>query len=658
MKKRQHAWPSLVLSLIIAISFGGIAFGQDTEYEHASPLRWEAIPVGETAELLTLFFRQREEDLITETDLPLLSVVRDTLGRGDREVHRLRYVWVHTYTAPSLRQRVAAGIPFLYNRFGNASVLRNRVPLHLIDLSVPSAPLWKQIRETVLMVLPFYPKPPLFQTTVQTYSRNQSRYKNAQLTRAATVLDLDDPGNSGSPALTDKEGRELQARLSQTQKFLSQFLEPAKLERMYLNEMNAMRLRCAKNWELLRQRAEAEGLFFDPLALSDGTATHALLWVAKEDVEKNRKAEFDGRFLNIGSPWNDKVLKNWAGITETRYFDRENRPVDLETFSARRVDLIPLALYGLDHPKIPALLVDFRRPLNAKRRELSARARDAVAENLLPVSSVTKLAQNTAHVILRRKGADLFQPSRARSYSQLKTVLALDMDISPQMREEIARRVEFVADNPLENDFKTELQLARNQYQALLNYALREDGLKSRLQRDRRTELASTTHKGSAKVFLKLAEVTSLGVYKHREPDTPDLLTLLETSRRTLHHEEFLRAVMKSGFPIEIEWDVERIRESLHYVVSDGAIAPAEIASIALDIFGKTWDEKTKRACLDTIQALDAPVAQSAFLRLLRNQNLSDHSRAIAAQYLRIPNGTPPVNDVKAVQSAVGGGAN
>ncbi len=63
--------------------------------------RWEVIVIDETAELLTLFFETEE--------FPLISVVRDTLGSDDPDVHRLRYVWTHTYATPSLQQRLASG---------------------------------------------------------------------------------------------------------------------------------------------------------------------------------------------------------------------------------------------------------------------------------------------------------------------------------------------------------------------------------------------------------------------------------------------------------------------------------------------------------------------------------------------------------------------
>jgi len=56
---------------------------------------------------------------------------------------------------------------------------------------------------------------------------------------------------------------------------------------------------------LLRQRAEAEGLYFEPLTMPDGQATHALLWVAKSDLAAQPSREFSKRFLNIANPWTD-----------------------------------------------------------------------------------------------------------------------------------------------------------------------------------------------------------------------------------------------------------------------------------------------------------------------------------------------------------------
>jgi len=50
---------------------------------------------------------------------------------------------------------------------------------------------------------------------------------------------------------------------------------------------------------------------------------------------------------------------NWQGYSEKRFSSQRT-----DTFrgrsGARSIEMLPLALYGLDNPKIPALLVDFR----------------------------------------------------------------------------------------------------------------------------------------------------------------------------------------------------------------------------------------------------------------------------------------------------------
>src|SRR5258706_3786002 len=55
--------------------------------------------------------------------------------------------------------------------------------------------------------------------------------------------------------------------------------------------------------------------------------------------------------------WSDLRLRNWNGYAQTQYFDSDNRPTTAGNPEARRFEMIPLALYGLDHPKIPALLI-------------------------------------------------------------------------------------------------------------------------------------------------------------------------------------------------------------------------------------------------------------------------------------------------------------
>ena len=158
--------------------------------------------------------------------------------------------------------------------------------------------------------------------------------------------------------------------------------------------------------------------------MPDGSATHAMLWVAKRDLAKKRTARYNGRFLNISDPWSDKRLLTWHGYVETRYFDSESHQVTSDTPGAEAVEMIPLALYGLDNPKIPMLLVDFRDSYNPKKREMSGRVLHDVTRNILSLSNFGNLpfflGRTVFDFVTGRRGIDLNQPSRLRTYSQLK----------------------------------------------------------------------------------------------------------------------------------------------------------------------------------------------------------------------------------------------
>ena len=75
--------------------------------------RLETTPVGGDAELLTIHgsLNGRGGTDARNVDVPLVSILRDTLGDESPENDRLRYVWMHTYTRPGLLQRTASAIP-------------------------------------------------------------------------------------------------------------------------------------------------------------------------------------------------------------------------------------------------------------------------------------------------------------------------------------------------------------------------------------------------------------------------------------------------------------------------------------------------------------------------------------------------------------------
>jgi hypothetical protein len=240
--------------------------------------------------------------------------------------------------------------------------------------------------------------------STRTYRQNAADYRSGHVMQALSILDTfermrtrnesemlalgERVGTSGvTPAVTDTtenplsvltpafaagEMLELRARLILSGKIFGGLASPDCFENIVTDRVALTVDNSGHNWELLRQRAEAEGLYFEPLAMPDGQPTHALLWVAKSDLSAQANRDFNKRFLNIANPWADQRLRNWHGYSRVVYFDSENHPTTADSPGAHKVEMIPLAMYGLDHPKIPVIILQqnifsVRRP--GRRRE-------------------------------------------------------------------------------------------------------------------------------------------------------------------------------------------------------------------------------------------------------------------------------------------------
>src|SRR5438105_966223 len=335
--------------------------------------RLERLQIANGAELLTIFGRL---DGLRTTDaarpeVPLISVVRDTLADTDTTNDRLRY---RSHTEGEM---LALG-----------EVVANDAKT---ELPINDAP-------------------------------------------AIVLSDL-------TPAFTPGEMLEMRARLILSRKTFGGLVGPETYRETVTHRTVSSIDNSGHNWELLRQRAEAEGLYFEPLTMPDGQATHAILWIARSDLRPRPRRQFNDRFLNITDPWSDGRLRNWNGYSRVAYLDGHDRQVRADDPDARAVEIIPLALYGLDHPKIPALLIDFRHSLNPKRREISRRLLTDLAKNVFSVSNFGNLpyfvGRNVYDFITRRRGMDLNQPSRLQSYSELKLLLSFNSTIDPSLRKEI-----------------------------------------------------------------------------------------------------------------------------------------------------------------------------------------------------------------------------
>ncbi|HWS56610.1 MAG TPA: hypothetical protein VN228_20915 [Pyrinomonadaceae bacterium] len=610
----------------------------------AAPLfRLERTPVGREGELLTVFggLGGPAPAAGTQQEVPLVSILRDTLGDEDPENDRLRHVWMLTYTRPTAWQRVASAVPFLYGRVGGGKRASAKgMPPAVIDLAAPERDVWQRFMWLALQNVLINPHGAVAKSSSSALRANSERYRQAHILRALAILSLYEAETGERSPFTVAEAEEIQARLMLADQTFGGLLDDAYLERVHQKQHSQWLDTRGHNWELLRQRAEAEGLYFEPLTLPDGEPTHALLWVAREDLWKHRRRKFEKRFLNIAKPWGDRRLERWDGHTERRFYDAENRPVPEGTMGARVVELIPLALYGLDHPKIPSLLVDFRDGRNPQRREMSHRVIEDVARHVLALSRYGDihyfLGRTVFDFVTSRRGMDINQPSRVRAYTQLKLLLSLDATLDRDLRREIEKRVERVSLNPLENDLEAEARIARRQYEALRAYAARPDGLAARLDRDRRAEMVPLAHGRAERVLLRFAGVLSLGLYKHREgAPAAEVRAALDRERKLAHHGRFLRKVSKSSPLVEVVWNVEDVRRSLRFVAESGARAGASTAKAASLIFARTHDAETRRLCLESLYRINNETAKRELLAIYRRPELDAGLRAVTERYLR-----------------------
>ncbi len=657
------------------------------------PFRVERLSVAGGAELLTIFGRVDGLRDSSSPEIPLVTVLRDTLGDDNPENDRLRYVWMLTYTQPSMAKRIAAAIPFLYRSVGNKKNVSGP-PAPILNLSHIQRATWNKFFTWGVQnaFLDTYGLP--LKVSTRTYRQNLSDYRKAHIAQALSVLGTyqniqqhvhaeseflalrTDPeaarvsdGDSSSPllafepAFTPDEMLELRARLLLSQKTFGGLYGPDKFESTVGKYATKSLDYSGHNWELLRQQAEADGLYFEPLAMPDGAATHAILWVAKSDLNAQSDRRYRGRFLNISNPWKDQHLRNWTGYSEMRFFDSENRRTTSDADGARGVEIIPLALYGLNHPKIPAVLIDLRDSMNPKEREMSRRLFNDVAKNVLSLSSFGNLpyfaGRKVYGFLTGRRGMDINQPSRMRSYTELKLLLAFNPNINPQLRDELQRRLETVSINPMSNDSASEIKLARNQYDALVEFARSKDGLPAKIERDRREEMVRLVHGRATRFWFELGNVVTFGRYIHREDATPELEQRLDLARRVKFHTQFLDRVAKSSPQVEVAWDVPTVQKSLKFLADNAAAANGSTAKVTAQIFQRSTDEESRKLCLDVLSGINDKGARKEMLRIFREEPLNSEWRSVVAARLRkavIEADRIKANEANSVMAEIGGG--
>lgn len=554
----------------------------------APEFRVERHPVAGGAEILTVFGQLTEGDAASSADVPLLSVLRDTLGDNNPENDRLRYVWVLTSARPSLLQRAAASLPFFYWR-PDLGKNADQTPAAVIDLGATSRPVWNALAGALAQAMMLDSNGALLRSSTRSYRNNIADHRRLHLLEGLTVLSQLEDLPEVKALLSEPELLEIQARLTLAGQSLGGLVNSSKLPEAYRKQRTRSEEMRGHNWELLRQRAEANGLYFEPLGLN-GSSTHALLWIAKDDVHTERK--WDGRFLGIADPYRDARVKNWTGYTVQR----------------EGVELIPLAMYGLEYPKVPVLLVDFRATRAPKRREMVRHAATDTVSGVLGISKFGNWPYMagawTWSFIRTRHGDTNNRSARLKAYSQVRQLLALDRSMDAGLRKDLQKRLELLGVNPLQDSVFDEAEIAQRQYDALMLYADDPKGLGARLDRDRRQELMAYEHGWGARVGLKFAHIATLGLYTHREASESRMDERLGEERIVARHLRFLETVAQSGPRMDVVWNMAEVKHALD------DLATSRVASRSVQVVEKilrqTTDEETRALCQRALQSLES----------------------------------------------------
>lgn len=495
-----------------------------------TPLRTERLLLPTGAELITFF-----EGLPDRQEFPLIAILRDTLNDSDPSNDRIRQVWVFTYSNPSVWQRMAGGIPFLYHRAGLGQEPGDKPPRPVMDLGDPSRGMWAGLAFAGVQSEVLNPIGAVARLTTHSFFGNYGEYRKTHIWEAGDALtpQLSTALNSG---LTEEEIAAVEERLELTGRPLGGLVADEYLKKDHEKQRTKQTEIRGHNWELLRQRAEEAGLYLQPLDPAAPFSSRAVLWVAQMDLEEGAGRTFDGQFLNISNPFSDPRLRHWAGYSETWNLDRQGVQVSADAADSRPVRMIPLAMYGLDHPRTPLLLVDFRGPGHPPRREIGLKIAEDVSSGVFFLTGFGNLgylaAKSSLIFIHTRHGGATDRAARRRAFVFERHAIGVDANIDPDLRKELLARIEKVDVNPIERSWEQEIRDGRKQYEALIAYA-RRTGLEREIAKSRGDELKAAVHGKGARVLLDMASIGTLGLYRHHETVDDRLMVKLDQQRRS-----------------------------------------------------------------------------------------------------------------------------
>ncbi|BDC51332.1 hypothetical protein F183_A36480 [Bryobacterales bacterium F-183] len=468
--------------------------------------------------------------------VPVVSYLKDTMGDSDPANDKLRQVWVLAHKRQSPVRHVLAAIPFLYFRMPSSAPPEGRMPPVMLDMSKPYHSTMSGLAQQILQVTTLDPLGMPYRSATRSYRQNRALQRDVRVAEAATALAMSD----------DAEVRAVRSRLILSSRLLGGLVSDNSLDLVDEKEQIRAEEMRGRNWELLRQQAERNNLHFEPLRLAGGPPSHVLLSVTREDLQQaatSGDTRFHGRFLGISNPWTDASLRR------------------------SEEEVMPLALYSLEHPKAPLLLADMRDTLKPRRREMFRRSVQDATVGVLGVSRFASFhyfaASWTWDFVTSRRGAANNRAWRMRSYAELRQRLTADTTLEPGLRDELLKRTRTLSMNPLDDRVGLGGEIATLQHAALQRYAENPRGMALLLERGRQDEAALFSRGPKRRAAVEALRWATLGLYKRHVATTPVMLAEVDRRRKISTHTRLLEQALLDTPAIETASDAAAIRNSI-----------------------------------------------------------------------------------------------
>lgn len=533
---------------------------------------WKLAPVGDTAQLLTLFCRRCEESLGIAQDVPLVALMRDTLGDPDPANDRVTCVWLLSYARPTWEKRLLSAVPFFYWRVGSGSTFTHDGQVKpLMDLTAPQHRVLSEAGRDILQWTMLDPTTTPIRASSRAYRTNQIDHERLHLEEAISYLRSAPVSNTGASddELTQKQLDTVTARLELRKKLLGGFVnerEAARLGKEAVFEQERTR---SRNWEVLRECAERTGLLFEPLDLAGDPQQYAILWFPLEESHEPAGTSLAPiwKLLHIKDPWTDERLSNWKGAVYERGVDATGTLLPAGETGTAKVRLVPLGVYSLNYPRMPLLLIDFRDRLHVRWHELTQRSINEITSGIIGISHFTNwyyyVGADLYNFVVSRRGSATDQSERLDCYSQFRVALALDTRLDATLRSDMQRRINSLAVNPLETAPKEEIRGAIERYARLQEETRPGGTLLSRLDKDRRSELAAFGQSKTRAVFNAVLHAATLNQYTRRaKPDVGDLV-VLDSYRRIQTQLTFLESLVQAGTAPEVSYQPAQVQNAV-----------------------------------------------------------------------------------------------